>query len=54
MSSDCSTHEGEERCMHGWVRKIEEKRLRHIDQDNIKIGLQDIVWEHGLDYSGSG
>jgi len=40
MSSECSTYEGEERCMQGWVRKTEEKKLRRIGGDNIKIGLQ--------------
>jgi hypothetical protein len=54
VSSECSTYEDEERCMQGWVRKAEEKKLRHIGRDNIKIGLQEIVWERGLDYSGSG
>jgi hypothetical protein len=54
MSSECSTYKGEEKCMQGWVRKTEEKRLRHIVEDNIKIGVQEIVWDHGLDYSGSG
>jgi hypothetical protein len=54
MSSDCRTYEGEKRCMQGWVGKTEEKRLMHIGDDNIKIGLQEIVWEHGPDYYGSG
>lgn len=54
MSSDYSTYEGEEKCMQGWVRKTEEKRRRHLGEDNINIDLQEIVWEHGLDYSGLG
>lgn len=30
--------------MQGWVGKTDEMRLKHIGQDNIKIGVQEIVW----------
>jgi hypothetical protein len=39
MSGECGTYAGEERCVQGWVGKTEEKRLRHIGEDNIKTGL---------------
>ena len=39
-----------------WGKLIEGDHLEDagLDEDNIKMDLRDVRWEHGLDRSGSG
>jgi hypothetical protein len=46
-------YEGEKRCIKGFGREREENRSlecsRHRWEDNIKMDLQEVGWEDGLD-----
>jgi len=58
MGEACSKHRGEESCIRVLAGKPERKRPlgrpRRRLEDNIKMDLQVVGWEHGLDRSGSG
>ena len=48
----------EERCIQGFGGEPEGRRPlgrpKHRWEDNIKMDLREVGWEHGLDRSGSG
>jgi len=52
------TYAGEERCIHGFGRETRGKEVNCKTkcrwEDNITMDLQEICWERGLDWSGSG
>jgi hypothetical protein len=58
MGRTCGTYGGEERYIQGLMGKPEGRRPlgrpRRRWEDNIKMDLREVGWEHGLDQSGSG
>jgi len=51
-----STYEGEKRCVQGVGGEKGNRQLgrpRRKWEDNMKMDLQELVWGHGLDWSGS-
>jgi hypothetical protein len=57
MGSACSMH-GHRRRVHGVLIEKNERRRplrrpRYRFEDNIKMDLQELGWEHGLNLSGS-
>jgi hypothetical protein len=53
MGRACSLYGGEERCRQGLVGKPEGwrplGRTRHRREDNIKMDLREMGWQHGLE-----
>ena len=52
MGGECSTYGGEERFIQGFGGETWGKETTW--KDNIKMDIQVVGWEHGLDRSGSG
>ena len=57
MGAVCSTYEGDDRRIDVLVGKPEGKRTlgrsRRRWENNIKVNLQDVGWDNGLDWFGS-